>query len=66
MNISNSEENYLQLHLLAIFVYMKALIKLGRTVDEKGLMDEGMTSFVPQVCNSLKQTNKQQNNKGSF
>lgn len=54
MSISNSEENNLQLYLLTIFVYMKALIKLVRTVDQKGLMGESTISFAPQVCNSLK------------
>lgn len=40
VNISSSEENYQQLYVLTIFVYMKVLIKLGWTVNEKGLMDE--------------------------
>jgi len=47
VNISNSED-YLQLCLLTVFVYVKALVKLRRTVDEEELMDEGMTIFVPQ------------------
>lgn len=54
VSISNSEENNLQLYLLTIFVYMKALIKLGRTVDQKGFMGESTISLAPQVCNSFK------------
>lgn len=58
VTVSNSEENYLQLYLLPILVYVKALIKPVRTVVEKGFMDKDMTRFVPQVCNSLPKKKK--------
>lgn len=55
VTISGNEENYVKIYVLMIFAYIKALIKFGRTVNEKGPMDESMTSCVPQALIILKE-----------